>query len=182
MSSLGPGLLRRDGVCPPRLRDLHRHATDLAQALRHAHCRSVLQWQDMSRNQSLTKGSKWILRRSAALLLGSSSTRAAAGVGGGVAQRWYGRPPHVLAGARWRLLVATSPAAASGHHTEPHGGGGCTPKEHFHTAAASWSIRATAAACLVANSDQQTGPWQPARHARRRARMSPGQPTRMSDC
>ena len=40
----------------------------------------------MSRNQSRTKGSTWILRRFAVLLLGSSSTSAEAGVGEGGAQ------------------------------------------------------------------------------------------------
>ena len=33
------------------------------------------------------------------------------------------------------------------------------PEEHVLTAAASWSVPRTAAACLVANSDQQTGRW-----------------------
>ena len=47
------------------------------------HCRSVLHWWVMSRNQSRTMGLTWTLRRFAALLLGSSSASAAAGVGGG---------------------------------------------------------------------------------------------------
>ena len=41
------------------------------------HRRSVLQWSNMSRNQSCTMGSAWILRRLAALPLGSSSKSAA---------------------------------------------------------------------------------------------------------
>ena len=48
------------------------------------HRRAVLHWSNMSRNQSRTMGSTWILRRFVPLPLGSSSMSAAAGAAQGV--------------------------------------------------------------------------------------------------
>ena len=65
----------------------HKH-----RCMHHRH--SVLHWSNMSRNQSRTMGSAWILWRFAVLPLGSSSASSAAGVAGaaGAAQGcWCGR-------------------------------------------------------------------------------------------
>ena len=90
--------------------------------------------------------------------------------------------PRASAVGRWRLLVATRPGAASGHHMAAHGGSGCAPEDHVPSAAASWRAQRTATACLVANSDQQTGRWRPARSARHRARRNPSHLRRKSAC
>ena len=55
---------------------------------------------------------------------------------------WRWRSPRVWAVGRWSVLVATSPADASGQYAEAHGGGGCALAEHVPSAAACWADRA----------------------------------------
>ena len=91
--------------------------------------------------QSRAMGSVWILRRFAMRPLGLSSAGAVAWVAGAV-----GAAQGVLVwaisscvrGSGWSLLVATSPAAATGLHAGAHG-----PVEHVPRAAASWSVQRT---------------------------------------
>ena len=107
---------------------------------------------------------------------------AAAGVGERAAQGVQEEAISSCVSGRAMASPGCHQSGRCGHHAEAHGGRGCAPEEHFPTAAACWSVRATAAACLVANSSQQTGRWRPARSAPHRVRMSPDQPTRMSAC
>ena len=72
-----------------------------------------------------------------------------------------------LAGVDARAMAC--PAAVSGYRAGAPGGGGCAPEEHVPSAAANWGVRRTAAVLLVANSDQQTGRWRPARSAMRKS-------------
>ena len=106
------------------------------------HRRSVFHWYNMSRNQSRKMWSTWTLWRFAVLLLGSSSTSAAAGANGGDrggTRSFDVDDLHVCERpGRWFLLVATRPAAVSGHHAGAYGGGGCASEEHVPTAAANW--------------------------------------------
>ena len=78
--------------------------------------------------------------------------------------------------------VATKPGAASGCPAGARGGSGCAAARHIFKATASWADRASSCTCLVANSDQQTGQWRPARPARRRALKLPDRATRKSAC
>ena len=95
--------------------------------------------------------SKWTLRRFAVLLLGSSSTSAAAGVAGAARGVLSWSISSCVSGPRWVLLVATRPAAVSGHHAGAHGGGGCAPEEHVPTALDWGQLRPTDKA-MAANS------------------------------
>ena len=105
------------------------------------HRHSVFHWPNMSRNQSRTIGSAWILRRFTVLPLGSSSTSAAAGVAEDV------RAARAAQGALvWAISSCVSGRAivSPGRHQELMVWG-CTPAEHVPRAAASWGVRRTAA-------------------------------------
>ena len=78
--------------------------------------------------------------------------------------------------------VASPGRHQAGHHMGAHGGSGCAPEDNVPSAAASWRAQRTAPACLVANLDQQTGRWRPARSARHRARRNPSHLRRKSAC
>ena len=96
----------------------------------------------------------------------------------GVSQRWYDlrscRPSWITEGPGQRGVPRC--AGSLSRQRMPCGSSwwfrmwSCRDRSH--------SCWRTAAACVVANSDQQTGRWRPARSARRRAIRNPDQLTR----